>query len=349
MIKCRIYLAKSPIDGVGVFAAEDIPRGAPVWEFNLQVDLVYTPEQWRSLVASIDPVSFEQLKFRGCKENGKYYLSVDGAQYMNHSTMRCNTCFDRAANRLLAARDICRGEELLCNHYDFCDAEDVNLEQFKQVLAVDAAACDAAFVNSFADFHNSFSGDINSLRYDEICGKCSNNCETSEDNSLYVIALLPHEAEYLAAKLGMSAHAFRNEHLFGVQFGELLLDLFRITRCCTFFDPATYNCLLGEHKIIACKIYPLIHGYQSNFMLCRKCALVDHERARRYYASALPVYRKLLDALNVSQQFTDAVAFFDQFRLSPEFSMFLNSSQEYQVFDYQAIKPYLLSDSVILL
>jgi len=232
---------------------------------------------------------------------------------------------------------------------DFCDADDVNLEQLKQTLAVDAAAGHADCMKSFADFHNAFSGDISSLRYDEICGKCSNNCETSEGNSLYVIALLPREAEYLAAKLGMSTRAFRNKHLFGVQFGELLLELFRITQCCAFFDPTTYNCMLGEHKIIACKIYPLIHGYQSNFMLCRKCALVNHEQARRYYASALPVYRKLLDELGVSQQFTDAVAFFDQFRLSPQFSESLNSCQEYQVFDYQSLKPHLLSDSVILL
>lgn len=232
---------------------------------------------------------------------------------------------------------------------DFCDADDVNLEQLKQTLAADAAACNAAFMESFADFHNAFSGDINSLHYDEICGQCSNNCETNEGNSLYVIALLPREAEYLAAKLGISAHAFRNKHLFGVQFDELLIDLFRITRCCAFFDPDTYTCLLGEHKIVACKIYPLIHGYRSNFMLCRKCALVNHEQARRYYASALPVYRKLLDELGVSQQFTDAVAFFDQFRLSPEFSVFVNSCRQYQVFAYQEIKPHLLSDSVILL
>lgn len=347
MIKTRIYLAKSPIDGVGVFAGEDIRRGTTIWEFNPRVDLVYTPEQWRLLEASIDPVSFEQLKFHGCKENGRYYLSVDGAQYMNHSTAHCNTCFDRAADRLLAVRDISRGEELLCNYYDFCDADDLNIEQLERALA--AGVIDADFVKSFDEFHNAFSGDINSLRYDEICGKCSNNCEMSEGNSLYVIALLPNEAEYLAAKLGMSAHAFRNKHLFGVQFGELLLDLFRITRCCAFFDPTTCSCLLGEHKIIACKIYPLIHGYQSNFMLCRKCALVDHEQARRYYASVLPVYRKLLDDLKVSRQFTDVVAFFDQFRLSSEFCMSVNSSREYQVFDYHAIKPHLLADSVILL
>jgi len=40
MILVRTYLAPSSIDGLGLFAAEDIPKGTITWEFYSEIDIV---------------------------------------------------------------------------------------------------------------------------------------------------------------------------------------------------------------------------------------------------------------------------------------------------------------------
>jgi len=127
MLKVRTYLDVSAVHGIGVYADEEVPKGAVIWEFNPHVDLVYTPEEWRSLATSISAQSLAALKRYSYKENGNYYLCLDNAQFMNHGASLFNVENCRDANRMLARRDIRKGEELLCNYFEYSDSDDEHL------------------------------------------------------------------------------------------------------------------------------------------------------------------------------------------------------------------------------
>ena len=49
MLLVKTYLDKSPIHGIGVFAAERIPKGTKIWRFVDGFDRCYTPKQFARL------------------------------------------------------------------------------------------------------------------------------------------------------------------------------------------------------------------------------------------------------------------------------------------------------------
>ena len=132
MLKVRTYLAASPIHGIGLFADEDIPRGTVVWEFNHRVDLIFTPEEWKSIGASISAPSFAALKRYSYKERGNHYLCLDNAQFMNHSSQWYNVENNGKENRMLACSDIRKYDELLCNYFHYSDCDDEHVQYLRQ-------------------------------------------------------------------------------------------------------------------------------------------------------------------------------------------------------------------------
>jgi len=128
MLKVHTYLDRSTTHGIGIFAADDIPAGALVWEYNPRVDLTYSPDEWQSLKAAVAPASFTALERYSYKENDRYHLCIDNAQFMNHSDSNYNVV-NTAHNTMLARCDIRRGEELLCNYFQYSDADDVHAEK----------------------------------------------------------------------------------------------------------------------------------------------------------------------------------------------------------------------------
>ena len=44
MLRVRTFTAPSAIHGTGLFADEDIPKGATVWSFEESLDHAWTPE-----------------------------------------------------------------------------------------------------------------------------------------------------------------------------------------------------------------------------------------------------------------------------------------------------------------
>ena len=127
MLKVKTYLDVSPVHGIGVYAGEDIPEGEVVWEFNPYVDLVYTPEQWSAIEARVSCHSMEAMRRYSYKEGGRYYLCLDNAQFMNHSQEDYNI-INKKDNTMLAWKDIKRGNELLCNYFEYSDPDDVHLQ-----------------------------------------------------------------------------------------------------------------------------------------------------------------------------------------------------------------------------
>ncbi len=124
MLKVKTFLDVSAIHGIGIFADENIVKGSVIWEFNPYVDLVYTPEQWSTLAANISIQSFAALRRYSYKEKGNYYVCFDNAQFMNHCAVDFNVENHHEANQMLARHDIKKGEELLCNYFQYSDHDD---------------------------------------------------------------------------------------------------------------------------------------------------------------------------------------------------------------------------------
>jgi len=100
----------SPIQGVGVFAAQFIPANTVIWDFTSGVDWKLAPAE----IASF-PQPFQSRLRRYCylDEDGVYVLCGDNAKFMNHS--EAPNCDDRGSVTS-AIRDIQPGEELTCDY-----------------------------------------------------------------------------------------------------------------------------------------------------------------------------------------------------------------------------------------
>lgn len=114
MLRVRTYLAASPIDGIGLFAAEPIPRGAIVWKLDERFDRSY---DLRDIPAD-DALLHDMLARYGYRTSAApvVILCGDDARFMNHSPT-ANT--DEIGEMTIAVRDIAAGEEITCDYAKF--------------------------------------------------------------------------------------------------------------------------------------------------------------------------------------------------------------------------------------
>ncbi len=111
MLNIKTTLGSSSIAGTGLFAAEFIPKGTVIWQFDPLIDQVYTEEQFQSM----SPGNRSFLKTYCFMYIGKYYLCVDNARFFNHSDEPNCMSSDFNEKNLgvtIAKRDIEIGEEL---------------------------------------------------------------------------------------------------------------------------------------------------------------------------------------------------------------------------------------------
>jgi len=111
MLRVPTYVAPSPIAGVGLFAATDLPESFVIWEFVDGVDWRISPTE-----LSLFPEPF-QSKLRHYlyqEDSGLYVLCGDNAKYMNH----CDdpNCDDTGGEYTVSIRAIAAGEELTCDY-----------------------------------------------------------------------------------------------------------------------------------------------------------------------------------------------------------------------------------------
>lgn len=110
------YIAKSAIEGVGVFTAENVKKGQIISKFEPEFDrLVPTADYLAApphLKALLDRYAFPHP---GKPEFIIY--EVDNSRFMNHSEKPNTDYSDFAAGRALC--DIAAGEELTCNYNGF--------------------------------------------------------------------------------------------------------------------------------------------------------------------------------------------------------------------------------------
>ncbi len=116
LIEARV--APSRIHGLGLFAAQFIPRGTPVWRFVPGFDREFTPAE----VMSLPALAQAHLRWFGFVNgaSGSVALSGDHACFMNHSGNPNTGAADtEPLVTTVARRDIAAGEELTCDYFAF--------------------------------------------------------------------------------------------------------------------------------------------------------------------------------------------------------------------------------------
>lgn len=122
MLLVRVRLDRSPIHGLGVFAADAIARGTAVWRFTPGFDL----DMDARLPEAQPPHFRDWLTNYGYIDRrlGRFILCCDDARFLNHSdqpNLRPDYALDRYGVDV-AARDIAAGEELTVD-YRLVEAE----------------------------------------------------------------------------------------------------------------------------------------------------------------------------------------------------------------------------------
>ncbi|MCP5432366.1 MAG: SET domain-containing protein-lysine N-methyltransferase [Alphaproteobacteria bacterium] len=116
MMLVPTYVAKSGIEGVGIFAAAPIAKGAPIWQFDAEFDRVLPKA---ALDAYPDHVRdfITRYSYRHHDDESLIVLEMDNGRFMNHSEAP-NTDFT-PQTVAYALRDIAPGEEITCNYCEF--------------------------------------------------------------------------------------------------------------------------------------------------------------------------------------------------------------------------------------
>jgi hypothetical protein len=113
MVKTKIEPSK--ISGTGLFADQFIPKGAIVWKFNKDFDLLLSRDETKTLSKPAKEQFYNYAYFD--KKYHKYLLCFDDARFFNHSENF--NCDESASDITTALRDINVGEEMTVNYRDF--------------------------------------------------------------------------------------------------------------------------------------------------------------------------------------------------------------------------------------
>jgi len=116
MLLVRTTIGPSSIEGTGVFAAERIKKGAPVWIFTKGFDLEIPGSSMQALVS---PMKETLLKYAyRIPKTDTYILPADDARFMNHSDHPA-VLIAQDDGPDVAARDIEPHEELTVDYSTF--------------------------------------------------------------------------------------------------------------------------------------------------------------------------------------------------------------------------------------
>jgi SET domain-containing protein len=129
MLRVKTKLVASGIHGVGLFAAEFIPKGTITWQYDPEFDTAFE----QSAIERIpEHVRSQFMKYSYYDHDlKKYVLCSDDQRFINHSD---NPNIVSTPQRDEALIDIHLGEELLCDyaHYehDWFERRGIKREDF---------------------------------------------------------------------------------------------------------------------------------------------------------------------------------------------------------------------------
>lgn len=123
MLVIHTKISKSPIHGVGCFAAEPVRSGTVVWQLDPRIDLIFTAGQIKAA-----PKAFQIFLVQyASKDAGqdRYVYCADNARFINHA-VEPNLVHNAAtaATLMFARRDIEAGEELTLDYHFVDDPEE---------------------------------------------------------------------------------------------------------------------------------------------------------------------------------------------------------------------------------
>lgn len=116
MLLIRTYIAASTIEGVGVFAAEPIRKGASIWRLDPDFDRLIPIEKYKAAPQQLREL-LDRYAYPSPDRPGFIVYEVDNGRFMNHSE-RPNTDFSRHGGAT-AIRAIAMGEEITCDYGEF--------------------------------------------------------------------------------------------------------------------------------------------------------------------------------------------------------------------------------------
>jgi SET domain-containing protein len=112
MLLIYTTLGSSSIHGIGLFAAQFIPKGTVTWRYHSDFDIAYSTQEIDKLSL---PAKEQLLKYTYYDQDlQKYILCCDDQRFINHSSNDPNILSTPRED--IAARDIQEGEELLCDY-----------------------------------------------------------------------------------------------------------------------------------------------------------------------------------------------------------------------------------------
>lgn len=129
MLLVAHYVASSPVAGAGLYCAEPLLRGTPVYRYDERFLLRFSDAD----LAALPPPAREAVlkySFRGRGERrraGVVWYCADDSRFMNHATVP-STVWDEASQLYRAATGLPAHSELTCNYLDFCEPEDLDFD-----------------------------------------------------------------------------------------------------------------------------------------------------------------------------------------------------------------------------
>lgn len=116
MLLVRTTVQASPIHGLGLFAAETIAAGTPIWTLVPVLDRVFPASALEGYPGHVRDYLEHYCEY--FPETGQLVLSCDGDRFTNHSDDPNTAVQGRNAPdaRVVAVRDIAEGEEITCSY-----------------------------------------------------------------------------------------------------------------------------------------------------------------------------------------------------------------------------------------
>jgi SET domain-containing protein len=118
MMLVRTYIAPSPIQGLGIFAAETITAGHQIWMMHPLFDLVISDAEALQLPDAAQSFLLEYA-YPHPHTNGSVVLDIDDGRFMNHRD-EPNTRFLPEVGFAIARIEA--GVEITCNYREFYPA-----------------------------------------------------------------------------------------------------------------------------------------------------------------------------------------------------------------------------------
>ncbi|TGQ71103.1 MAG: SET domain-containing protein-lysine N-methyltransferase [Mesorhizobium sp.] len=116
MMLIRTYVAASAIEGVGMFAAEPIRKGASIWRLEPDFDRLIPMDKYETASPPLKEL-LDRYAYPSPDKPGFMVYEVDNGRFMNHSATP-NTDFSQYGGAT-ATRDISAGEEITCDYGEF--------------------------------------------------------------------------------------------------------------------------------------------------------------------------------------------------------------------------------------